>query len=419
MKILIFYPPNRLGMSDFRPTDYTTLAERARKELDGKIPNFGNKVWLQGLISAISTPENTYEYGYENLSADYINRNFDCVLLPLANCFHKGWIQYLEKRTSYIQKIKIPVYVIACGIQAESYDEIDGLVEDLKEPATKFIKSVYDTGGEFALRGYFTQEFFHRLGFKDAVVTGCPSLFQMGRDLSISNDKVSESDFTATINGTFKLPITYKNTKSSDFICQDKYGKFLYDPEYIKNNPFTLRRVLKYVKRGDYDFVKALADNRIKLFADTQQWMSYYVQNDVNFSFGSRIHGTIMPILSGVPSLCYTMDARTREMTEFFDIPHVVPSKNLKKRDLYDWYLETDYTNFNKNFPGKFDDFESFLRKCGLVQNINQKNIFMSREKADIDMPVIVNKSSIDELGKLINQNRLLINTLDFWYNKK
>jgi len=238
----------------------------------------------------------------------------------------------------------------------------------------------------------------------------------MGRDLKISNDKVERSDFIATLNGTFRLPITRKSTRNSDFICQDKSGKFLYDPEYIKNNPFTLRRILKYVKRGDYEYVQALADNRIKLFADTQQWMSYYIQNDVSFSFGSRIHGTIMPILSGVPSLCYTMDARTREMAEFFDIPHIEPSKNLKSKELYDWYLETDYSKFNKSFSKRFDAYEAFLRKCGLVQNINQENIFMSRVKTDVAIPEIINQKQIDELNSLIKRNKLIINALNLYY---
>lgn len=408
----MFYKPNELGMSDFRATDYSTLAQRAREEMNGKIPNFGNKVWLQGITSAISVPENTLEFGYDGLTADYINNNFDCVLYPAANLFYKAYIPFLEKRASFIKNIKIPVYVIACGVQANSYDEIDELVSGLKVPATNFIKSVYNTGGQFALRGYFTQEFFHRLGFKDAVVTGCPSLFQMGRDLIISNNKVPKSDFTATINGTFKLPISHKNRKDADFICQDIYGKFLYDSQYIQNNPFTLRRVLKYVKRGDYDFVEALAEGRIKLFADIQQWMSYYVQNDVNFSFGSRIHGTIMPILSGVPSLCYTMDARTREMTEFFDIPHIVPSGNLKNKDLYDWYLDTDYSKFNNGFHEKFDAFENFLRKCGLVESINQENIFMLRNKADVAMPEIVNQEQIEKLNRLIKKSKLIINII-------
>ena len=418
MRVLIYYPPNKLGMSDFRKTDYSTLAERAKKELDGKIPNFGNKVWLQGILSEIDVKETTYEFGYDELSEDFINHNYDCVLLPLANCFHLNWVQYMEKRASHISKLKIPVYVIACGIQAKSYDEIDTLVEAIKEPSTKFIKSVYNTGGEFALRGYFTAEFFSRLGFKDAVVTGCPSIFQMGRNLTIPNEKVPKEDFISSINGTFKLPVTEKCIKASDFICQDIYGKMLYDPEYFVSNPIDFRRILKYIKRGDYDFVRALANNKIKLFADTQQWMSYYVHNNVSFSFGSRIHGTIMPILSGVPSLCYTTDARTREMAEFFDIPHITPSQNPSKKDMYEWYCETDYSTFNNNFSKRFDDFEKFLQKCGLVKKINQKNSFMKKTAEGFEYPEIVNIRHINALKKTVSRNELLFASLNRHFKK-
>ncbi len=418
MKILIFYPENKLGMSDFRPTDYSTLAQRAKTELNGKIPNFGNKVWLQGIISEISSSENSFEFGYEDLSYDYINANFDCVLLPLANCFHKGWIPYLEKRASILQNIKIPVYVIACGIQANSYDELDELISSVKEPADKFIRSVYNTGGEFALRGYFTKEFFDRLGYKSAVVTGCPSLFQMGRNLKIPNEKVSRENFKATINGTFKLPVSDKDLKNADYICQDVYGKFLYDPQFITETPFTQKRVLKYVKRGDFDFVRALANNKIKLFGDTQQWMSYFLINNISFSFGSRIHGSIMPILSGVPSLCYTKDARTREMVEFFDIPSLMPQKNEQKQDLYELYCETDYSKFNNGFAKRYDAFESFLISCGLVKKINENNSFMSKDIIDINMPQVVNTNEIMELKKLIDKNRIIINCLDKIYRK-
>ena len=418
MKVLIYYPPNKLGMSDFRKTDYSSLAERARKELDGKIPNFGNKLWLQGILSEIDVEDTTYDFGYDELSEDFINNNYDCVLLPLANCFSISWVQYLEKRASHVSKLKIPVYVIACGIQAKSYDELDFLVSSIKEPATKFIKSVYNTGGEFALRGYFTAEFFERLGFKNAVVTGCPSIFQMGRDLNISNEKVNEKEFVSTINGTFKLPVSDKSIKSADFICQDIYGKVLYDPDYFKSTPIDSKRILKLIKRGDYDFVRAIANNKIKLFADTQQWMSYYVSNCVNFSFGSRIHGSIMPILSGVPSLCYTMDARTREMTEFFDIPRVTPSPELPKKSLYEWYCETDYTKFNKNFPKRFDEFEKFLQKCGLAKKINQNNSFMRRTSEGFEYPEIVNIEHIKNLEKKISRNKLIFEALDSHYRK-
>ena len=419
-RILIYYPPNKLGMSDFRPTDYTNLHIRVKNELDGKFPNFGNKVWLQGILSEISTSDNTYEFGYDDISEEYINSNFDCVLLPLANCFHTGWIPYMEKRASHISKIKIPVYVIACGVQAESYDDINKLVEDVKVPATKFIQSVYNTGGEFALRGYFTAEFFERLGFHDAVVTGCPSIYQMGRNLKISNEKVSQNEFISTINGTYKLPELDKDIVESDYICQDIYAKYLYDPDQFNKEQFNFGRILKYIKRGDYDFVRALANNKIRLFADTQQWVSYYVDNNVSFSFGSRIHGTIIPILSGVPSLCYSYDARTREMAEFFDIPCIVHSERTiaQKRSLYDWYCSTDYSKFNNNFGEKFDNFESFLRKCGITNTINQNNVFMSRKAENVTFPDVINQTHIDQINKKCRRNRILFNILDSRYRK-
>lgn len=418
MKILIYYTPNELGMNDFRKTDYFTLTKRVNNEANGRFPNFGNKVWFQGILSEISTEENIYEFGYDELSEDYINNNYDCVIFPTANFFHYSWVPYIEKRTEHISKLKIPVYVIACGIQAKSYDEMGSLVESIREPATNFIKSVYNTGGEFALRGYFTAEFFKKLGFKDAVVTGCPSIYQMGKNLTVSNKKVSEKDFVSTINGTFKLPVPDKDIHASDFICQDMYGKMLYDPEYFNSNPFTFKRILKHIKRGDYNFVNAVANNKIKLFADTQQWMSYYVYNNVSFSFGSRIHGTIMPILSGVPSLCYTMDARTREMTEFFDIPHIIPSSNIQKKDLYEWYCETDYSTFNAKFAKRYDDFEKFLQKCGLVKKINPNNPFMQKTADGFEYPEIVNIEHLKKLEKTISHNKIIFETLNRIYKK-
>ena len=365
-KVLIYYPKNVLGMSDFRPADYQNLHKRVKAELDNNFPNFGNKVWLQAILSEISDGTCEYEFGYDDISEDYINQKFDCVLMPLANCFHAGWIKYMEKRASHIEKLKIPVYVIACGVQANSYDDLDNLVNEVKIPATRLISAVYNTGGQFALRGYFTAEFFEKLGFKNAVVTGCPSIFQMGRELTISNKKVSKDEFSATINGTFNLPVSDNDIKISDYICQDICAKYMYDPEFFTNNPMDTRRIFKLVKRGEYPFLRALANNKIKVFADVPQWLNYYIYNNVNFSFGSRIHGTIIPILAGVPSFCYSRDARTREMVEFFDIPYVTSFEHdyTKKRNLYDWYCETDYTKFNTKFKERYDNFEAFLKKC-------------------------------------------------------
>ena len=407
-RILIFYKKNLFSMTDFDPVDYTQVPRLVEKQFNGKFPNVGNKVWLQAIVSLISTNDVEYEFGYEDISADEINSRFDFVLMPLANCFHAGWIQWMKTRTEKIKQIKIPVFVIACGVQTNNYDEIDELVSATKEPATEFIKSVYNTGGEWALRGFFTYEYFLRLGFPNAVVTGCPSLFQMGRDLVISNTKVNQTDFCYSVNGDFNLPIYTEEYDSCDFICQGNYGNMLYNPDFFNCNNYNVKQIVKLINRGQKTELKAFADNRIKIFADTQVWLSYYVLNNISFSFGSRIHGTVIPILAGTQSLLCARDARTREMAEFFDIPFITPERE-KKRHIYDWYLETDYSKFNKNFKKRFDDFQNFMVKCGLVDKVNENNIFMSREKEDVQFPKSVNLKYQKQLKKRLGVLKPLI----------
>lgn len=408
-RVLVYYPKNKFSMTDFDTVDYSRIPQIVKNEFNGKFPNVGNKVWLQAIVSAITTDYCSYDFGYEDLTEDYINANYDCVLMPLANCFHKGWIPWMERRTGHIKKLKIPVYVIACGVQADSYDDLDDLICSCREPAYNFIKAVYNSGGgtgQWALRGFFTNDFFRKLGFNDAVVTGCPSLYQMGRNLSISNEIIDRDHFIATINGTFDLPINEKDINECSFIDQGSYGNLLYDPSYFETHNYSFKRVVKLLRRGKQRELKAIVDNRIECFADTQEWMSYYVNNHVSFSFGSRIHGTVMPILSGVKSLLYSTDARTREMAEFFDIPYTTDKS---QRSLYDLYLETDYSKFNEKFSQRFDAFEKFLVSCGLVEKANQDNIFMKRNQQSVVFPNHVNIDGIKTISKKLHLAQPLV----------
>ncbi len=56
-----------------------------------------------------------------------------------------------------------------------------------------------------------------------------------------------------------------------------------------------------------------------------------------------------MSVLSGITAVIYATDSRTREMDEFFDIP-IQLLKNTQKMDVYDLYMNVDYTKFNKSF---------------------------------------------------------------------
>lgn len=357
----------------FSQTDYEEMSATFRKQ-NIQCPNLGNRLWFQGLVSEISGKENTLSYFQEGMTKDFINENFDMIVAPMANIFHAAFSDLLLRLAERFEGIQIPVYVIACGVQTDSYDGLDALCSAIKQPAQAFMKSVYETGGEFALRGYFSKEFFDRMGFSSAVVTGCPSLYQLGRNLQVSNDKVSEREFRPLVNGDFNTYITLADSyPNAEFFDQEQCFHILHDSK----NKCTIRELVH-----NFGFLPTqwILSERVKMIPDMNDWWNYLRNDGFNFSYGSRIHGSIMPILAGVPAAMEPWDARTREMAEFFEIP----APDRKTESLYNLYLKTDYSVFNKNFAQKYDAYEQFLISHGIVERCNDDNMFFVCKDVDV-----------------------------------
>ena len=375
-RILIHIPVEAYGEYDiFSQHDDRAFVNAVKTKYSGACPNVGNRLWFQGIVSAIQCSENRLDYWDPTMSKDYINQSYDLIVAPMANVFAEYFIPLLETLAERFRGIKIPVYVIACGIQAASYEKLDELCRRLKEPASKFISSVYDTGGEFALRGYFTKEFFDRLGFPTAVVTGCPSLYQLGRDLKISGEKVARDSFLPILNGAPRNFGKYMaDHPNAVFIDQELFWQEKLDPSYFAQDLSDRRYLRMLLKKYGYAQTKYLLEDRVKLFPDMNAWREFIRNNHFSCSYGSKIHGSIMPILAGIPAILECRDARTREMADFFNIPFVFPED--APQSLYELYMDVDYSGFNRDFAKHFDFYEDFLRKCGIVDKVNGDNPF-------------------------------------------
>lgn len=395
-RILIHMNIEESGEYDiFNQTDIEKLKKTIAKKENKQCPNFGNRLWFQALISEIQNENNILEYYEYFMTKDYINHNYDLIIAPMANIFSVQFAPILEELTEKFENITIPVYVIACGVQANSYDDLDELCRVLKKSASKFIRCVYNTGGEFALRGYFTKEFFDRLGFHSAVVTGCPSLYQMGQNLKIEKKQLKENEMKVIFNGIVSdYYYVMKKYPTAQFFAQHEFFQELYDRNYFDNDyKLLLKKMIKiYGSAG----VKLLAEDKIKLIPDMNIWREYLIKEKFNFSFGKRIHGTIMPILAGIPAVIEVCDSRTKEMAEFFDIPHINVGENTKFKSLHDIYEWMDYSRFNKNYNERYETYQKFLRKCGIVKKINANNLFFH----DLN-EVKIESENINELSRL------------------
>lgn len=393
----------------FNQTDYSNFNNYLINTFGGNCPNWGNKLWFQGLYSEINDGHNKITFR-SNESIDEINNNYDFVIYPMANFFATQYAPGMESLANTLSQIKIPVYIIACGAQADSYDDLDNLINSIGEPSKKFISAVYNTGGEFALRGKFTKEFFNRLGFSSVVVTGCPSLYQLGKDFQIDNSKVNISSFNPIFNGNFKLYFrAIREFNKSIYIDQDLFADCLYNSSYLDNT--SLKCKINFYRNYGIESAELLSKNKIRMIADMNDWYSYIKNGKFNYSFGTRIHGSIMAILAGVPATVLAIDTRTREMAEFFDIPYVLADykKNFSAEDIYRFYMEADYTKFNQTYQEKYTNYENFLKEHKIVTSINENNTFFDVNKSSTEFEKhIKNTEKFKDFHKYLKINKPL-----------
>lgn len=342
------------------------------------------------MISEIDDGENEIVFR-TNETLDEINRSFDLIIYPMANFFAVEHAESMERIAENISKLKIPVYIISCGVQTKGYDGLDSLIEKIGEPSKKFISAVYSTGGEFSLRGNFTKEFFSRLSFNSAVVTGCPSMYQMGRNFKVNRQKVSKENFNPVFNGMYqKFAKAMSAYPKSAYIDQDLFAYYLLDSTAFDIQ--SIKSKLHFFRNYGSEAAWMILQNKVKLICNTNDWHSY-IKSNFNYSFGTKIHGSIMAILAGIPATVVTIDTRTEEMADFFDIPHI-PIKSKKRfspEDIYEAYLNADYTKFNNSFEAKFNIYEGFLKKHKTVTEINEHNKFFNPKtvKCEFDEPSV------------------------------
>ncbi len=393
-----------LDRDQFKFFDYTADYAKNLESLGG---NSGNNVFQYCLQKILTNDNNEVTIDTEFLhrsidfnkqKADYINNNFDCVVFSPANIIaNYAKTQKLPMFIKRMSMLKIPIYAIGLGAQSDRQYSMDFLL-DIKDLAFEYIKTILNSGGRIGLRGYFTAEVVKKLGFTDSdfSVIGCPSLFMNGSNLKVVKPTLNEYDLHIAINGfrAWNNPLCAKylvNNKNSFFVCQDEFYKLLY------NTLGYGHREYQYLADSDNKWLNCYNNDSIKLYGDFQSWYNDLKNKNINFSFGCRVHGNIVPILAGIPAYIDVFDSRVRELAEFFDIPCGYLDEGFN--DPYGLYQKADYTNFNKNFAQKFDNFRNFMDDCGL--NIAGT---LSKIPADYILPKVNNQKYICTLASKLSK---------------
>jgi hypothetical protein len=330
--------------------------------------NSGNLVFIDAAHKLLSVPGAEIvadRFDMTSRDARRINERFDVYAIPLANAFRPSFAPVLDRMTDVIRSLRIPVVVLGVGAQATL--DYDWTKLHAIEPSVRaFVGAVLDHGPSIGVRGEMTADYLRSLGFRDVEVVGCPSMFMWGADLTVTRkvpELTPDSRIALTVSPYVRPvgPIVKRHAEAYPnliYIAQDidslellLWGATHPDAYKQLDNPAHLGHPL-------------VRDDRTRLFLDPWPWIEELRHQD--FSFGTRIHGTITALLAGTPGVVIAHDSRTLELARYFGIPHRTLREVDDSTDAADLYAAADFTSVVGGHAARWAVFRDYMTSHGL-----------------------------------------------------
>lgn len=217
------------------------------------------------------------------------------------------------------------------------------------------------------MRGQITYDYLKGLGFSQIDVTGCPSLALNGPGLPLREKQPLTPESKLCFTGSVSNPPDFKKFAVR---CTERFPNTYFVPQFIDDlrlmylgipHPDTAdSRVLHPTNLDHPVFV----EDKARFFINLPSMFAF--NREMDFNYGTRIHGAIGNILCGVPSLLFPTDARIRELAEYHNIPAIPASAVTPDTDLAALYDQTDFRQVNNGHAERFWHLIDFLNENGI-----------------------------------------------------
>ena len=266
----------------------------------------------------------------------------EVVVIPAANFLHGG--ADLGQMAELIRALDRPCLVMGLGAQAEKED-----APPVLKPGTEdFLREVARLSPSLLVRGAFTQAFCRSLGVGNTTVLGCPSLLihpdlALGAKIEARIATLPPQGGPVAVHAACIKPNLTGVERELARLVQLHPGS-----AYVLQRPLELMQAaydIEFADAGEAEYFERCAvflgfgqSASLKAFLRTSGHIptsvSGWAQNLQRFSaaLNTRIHGTMMGLLAGLPSLCICHDTRTRELAEQMRVPRLTPRAFIENR---------------------------------------------------------------------------------------
>lgn len=324
---------------------------------------------------------------------DRLREEFDYVVLRGSNYIHSemDW----EFAEAVLKRLGLPVLAFGIGAQAP----VDGRIE-LSESTKNVLRLISDSTESVGVRGAYTAQVLSDLGIRNARIIGCPTAFRKNDpELKISLPKVDE---------VRKIGLTIRREVSPAY-ARDIRQYLTFHRNLIKS--FAGRFETTLFAQGEIEEKKLVLgtpdqkEEAISSLKDNSWVSQWYMDEDVerlyrtrlfysdvvadydaavsacDLVLGYRLHGNLMALANGIPSIYFTYDSRTREFADTFKIPSfdVFSDKVFRLSDFWD---QSSFDGFNGAYRQVFAAMQNFLNENNIDHKMGKSSEISQFKKA-------------------------------------
>lgn len=271
--------------------------------------------------------------------ASSLPKDINAIVIPAANFLNST--ANLQNVANLVRELDKPCFMLGLGAQSETECSFPSISESVID----FLRQVSCRTYKIGIRGDFSVDLCKQHGIENIESLGCPSLL-INSDQSLGvklEEKFRTFDsekiavHASCIKGNLQsveseLIRIVKVGKGSKYYIQrpKEFIKVIFDETLTEEEKRYVLKCADFLGMNSTDKLIDFLKEFGVVPTSIPAWM-YDVQH-FGGAINTRIHGTIVPIQSGIPAICITHDTRTRELAEVMHIPSVDPQEFISRR---------------------------------------------------------------------------------------
>lgn len=328
---------------------------------------------IETMVIAECSPERIARY----------NAEFDYCFLRGSNYLHPymDW----EQAEEVLKQLRIPVIPFGIGAQSPSGGPLK-----LSESTQRVMRLIADSCASVGVRGAYTAEVLSKMGIQNIDIIGCPSIYRHNQPSMEIHLQPLEAIKRVAFSLRREVDTNY-TTDPKRYLDFQRHLILQLDQRFLLTVMAQGEIEEKIIYYRDSDrmslaihslteskWIADMEDPLLRLYKD-QMFFSEKVEDYDRFvrtqdlMVGFRLHGNVMALASGIPTIACVYDSRTREYAETMGIPAHDIDSGVPFR-LEDYYSQERFNLFNKHYRHYYGVMRDFLTKNGMAHKMQILN---------------------------------------------